>query len=169
MDEEGSRFDYLVLNFHHVSQLDTSAIVMFSKLAQLSERVGFHVIISSADDNSIKQLVKHRFFTFADLTWEGHYKEQLDVAVDWCERRILNDLKLNAEDQNLSLPDITRRIAYDESDVLLLAKFFKVENKKAGEYLFQEGDDGESPYFVGSGTVIVVMKIPRQQEKILRK
>jgi CRP-like cAMP-binding protein len=53
--------------------------------------------------------------------------------------------------------------------VLLLAKFFKVENKKAGEYLFQEGDDGESPYFVGSGTVIVVMKIPRQQEKILRK
>jgi SulP family sulfate permease len=169
MDEEGSRFNYLVLDFHYVSQLDTSAIVTFSKLAQLSERVGFHVIISSADDNSIKQLVKNRFFTFADLTWERHYKEQLDVAVDWCERRILNDLKLNAEDQNLSLPDITRRIAYDESDVLLLAKFFKVENKKAGEYLFQEGDDGESPYFVGSGTVIVVMKIPRQQEKILRK
>lgn len=169
MDKEGSRFDYLVLDFHHVSQLDTSAIVTFSKLAQLSERVGFHVIISSADDNSIKQLVKHRFFTFADLTWERHYKDQLDVAVDWCERRILNDLKLNAEDRNLSLPDIIRRIAYDESDVLLLANFFKVENRKAGEYLFQEGDNGESLYFVGSGTVVVVMKIPRQKEKILRK
>lgn len=169
MDKEGSRFDYLVLDFHHVSQLDTSAIVTFSKLAQLSERVGFHVIISSADESSIKQLVKHRFFTFADLTWERHYKEQLDIAVDWCERRILNDLKLDAADRNLSLPDIIRRIAYDESDVRLLADFFKIENKKAGEYLFQEGDNGESLYFVGSGTVVVVMKIPRQKEKILRK
>lgn len=169
MDKEGSRFDYLVLDFHHVSQLDTSAIVTFSKLAQLSERVGFHIIISSADESSIKQLVKHRFFTFADLTWERHYKDQLDVAVDWCERRILNDLKLNTEDHNLSLPDIIRRIAYDESDVSLLVEFFTVENRKAGEYLFQEGDNGESLYFVGSGTVVVVMKIPRQQEKILRK
>jgi SulP family sulfate permease len=169
MDKTGSRFDYLVLDFHHVSQLDTSAIVTFSKLAQLSERVGFHIIISSADDNSIKQLVKHGFFTFADLTWERHYKEQLDIAVDWCERRIMNDLKFNAEDYNLSLPDIIRRIAYDESDVYRLAEFFKVENRKAGEYLFKEGDDGQSLYFVGSGTVVVVMKIPRQQEKILRK
>lgn len=169
MDKEGSRFDFLVLDFHHVSQLDTSAIVTFSKLAQLSERVGFHVVISSADDNSIKQLVKHKFFTFADLTWERHYKEQLDTAVDWCERRILNDLKLNAEDHNLSLPDIIRRIAYDESDVLALADFFHVEKRTAGEYLFQEGDNGESLYFVGSGTVVVVMKIPRQQERILRK
>ena len=138
MDKEGSCFDYLVLDLDHVSQFDTSAIVTFSRLAQLSERVGFHVIISSADDNSIKQLVKHRFFVFADLTWERHYKEQLYVAVDWCERRISNDFKLNAEDHNLSLPDIIRRIAYDESDVFLLAKFFKIENKKAGEYLFQE-------------------------------
>ncbi|MFK7862601.1 MAG: SulP family inorganic anion transporter [Pseudohongiellaceae bacterium] len=169
MDKEGSRFDYLVLDFHHVSQLDTSAIVTFSKLAQLSERVGFHVIISSADENSIKQLAKHRFFTFADLTWERHYKEQLDTAVDWCERRILQDLKLNSEDYDISLPDIIRRIAHDESDVLSLAEFFVIEKKKAGEYLFQEGDVGESLFFVGSGTVVVVMKIPRQQERILRK
>ena len=42
--------DFLVLDFHHVSQLDTSAIVSFSKLAQLSDRIGFHVVISSAEE-----------------------------------------------------------------------------------------------------------------------
>jgi len=68
LDKESNRFDYLVLDFHHVSQHAISAIVTFSKLAQLSERVGFHDIISSLDDDSIKELVKHRFFTFADLT-----------------------------------------------------------------------------------------------------
>lgn len=169
MEKEGSRFDFLVLDFHHVSQLDTSAIVTFSKLAQLSERVGFHIVISSADEGSIKQLVRHGFFTFADLTWERHYKEQLDTAVDWCERRILSDLRQSSEDGNISLADIIRRIAYDEEDVKLLSDFFVLENRKAGEYLFQEGDKGESLYFVGSGTVVVVMKVPNQQDRILRK
>jgi len=169
MELEGSKFDFLVLDFHHVSQLDTSAIVTFSKLAQLSDRIGFHIVISSADEKSIKQLVKHGFFTFGEQRLERHYKEQLDTAVDWCERRILQDLNRNDEEQNLELHDVLGRIAYEEADVKLLADFFVVENRKAGEYLFKEGDSGESLYFVGSGTVVVVLKVPRQAERILRK
>ncbi|PCI79543.1 MAG: hypothetical protein COB20_04475 [SAR86 cluster bacterium] len=169
MELEGSKFDFLVLDFHHVSQLDTSAIVTFSKLAQLSDRIGFHIVISSADEKSIKQLVKHGFFTFGEQPLERHYKEQLDTAVDWCERRILKDLNLNDEEQNLDLHNVLGRIAYEEEDVKLLADFFVVENRTAGEYLFKEGDSGESLYFVGSGTVVVVLKIPLQAERILRK
>jgi SulP family sulfate permease len=169
MELEGSKFDFLVLDFHHVSQLDTSAIVTFSKLAQLSDRIAFHIVISSADEKSIKQLVKHGFFTFDDQPLERHYKEQLDTAVDWCEQRILSDLNLNDEEQNLKLHDVLGRIAFEEADVNLLSDFFVVENRKAGEYLFKEGDRGESLYFVGSGIVVVVLKIPRQAERILRK
>ena len=169
MEVEDSKFDFLVLDFHHVSQLDTSAIVTFSKLAQLSDRVGFHIIISSADQKSIKQLVKHDFFTFGEQRLERHYKEQLDTAVDWCERRILRDLNLNAEEQNLELHDVLGRIAYEEADVKLLSDFFVIEKRRAGEYLFNEGDRGESLYFVGSGTVVVVLKVQDQAERILRK
>lgn len=168
MELEGSKFDFLVLDFHHVSQLDTSAIVTFSKLAQLSDRIGFHIVISSADEKSIKQLVKHDFFTFGDQSLERHYKDQLDTAVDWCERRILQDLNLSDEEQKLELHDVLGRIAYEEADVKLLSNFFVIENRKAGEYLFREGDSGESLYFVGSGTVVVVLKMPRVVERILR-
>ncbi|MCH8265414.1 MAG: SLC26A/SulP transporter family protein [Proteobacteria bacterium] len=168
-DPEGDKVDFLVLDFHHVSQLDTSAIITFSKLAQLSDREGFHIVISGADDSSLKQLVKHGFFTFGDQEWERIYKEQLDTAVDWCERRILADLNINAGDHKLALADVLGRIAYEESDVKLLSDFFVTENRKAGEYLFNEGDKGESLYFVGSGTVVVVLKVPNQKERILRK
>jgi SulP family sulfate permease len=169
MEVEGSKFDFLVLDFHHVSQLDTSAIVTFSKLAQLSDRVGFHIIISSADQKSLKQLVKYDFFTLGDQRLERCYKEQLDMAVDWCERRILRDLNLNAEEQNLELHDVLGRISYEEADVKLLSDFFVIEKRRAGEYLFNEGDRGESLYFVGSGTVVVVLKVQDQAERILRK
>lgn len=169
MDREGGHFDFLVLDFHHVSQLDTSAIVTFSKLAQLSDQVGFHIVISGADEKSIKQLVKHGFFTFLEQTWERNYKEQLDTAVDWCERRILSELDRADEDSNLELTDVLRRIAYEEADVKLLAEYFEVEDRNSGEYLFMEGDKGDSLYFVGGGTVVVVLRIPNQQEQILRK
>ena len=149
--------------------MDTSAIVTFSKLAQLSDRVGFHVVISGADDKSIKQLVKHRFFTFGEQAWERNYKDQLDTAVDWCERRILSELQRSDDDGKLKLADVLSRIAYEEADINLLANYFVEENRAAGEYLFNEGDKGVSLYFVGGGTVVVVLKIPNQQEQILRK
>lgn len=168
-DRENSHFDFLVLDFHHVSQLDTSAIVTFTKLAQLSDQVGFHVVISGADEKSIKQLVKHRFFTFGENRWERHYKEQVEIAVDWCERRILEDLNRPDEDYKLELSDVLRRIAYDEADIDPLAEFFVVEHHKAGDYLFHEGDRGESLYFVGAGTAVVVLDLPQQRERILRK
>ncbi|MFP6825241.1 MAG: SulP family inorganic anion transporter [Pseudohongiellaceae bacterium] len=168
-DPEAYKVDFLVLDFHHVSQLDTSAIITFSKLAQLSDREGFHIVISGADDGSLKQLVKHEFFTFGDQEWERVYKEQLDTAVDWCERSILADLKIDTGEHKLALADVLGRIAYEESDVKLLSDFFVTENRKAGEYLFNEGDKGESLYFVGSGTVLVVLKALNQKERILRK
>jgi SulP family sulfate permease len=169
MDGDNSRFDFLVLDFHHVSQLDTSAIVTFAKLAQLSDRIGFHVVISGADEKSIKQLVKHKFFTFSEHHLERNYKEQVETAVDWCERRILIDMNRGDEDYNLELADVLRRIAYEEADVKLLSEYFNIERRAAGEYLFSEGDKGESLYFVGSGTVVVVLQKPNQQEQILRK
>lgn len=169
MDVEGNHFDFLVLDFNNVSQLDTSAIVTFTKLAQLSDRIGFHIVISGADEKSIKRLVKHGFFTFGEQLWERNYKAQLDTAVDWCERRILTSLNRNDEEKNLGLEDVLRRIAYQESDVGLLAKFFEIEPRRAGEYLFKEGDKGESLYFVGTGVVIVVLNLPNKSENILRK
>ena len=169
MNREGGKVDFLVLDFNYVSQLDTSAIITFTKLAQISDRVGFHIVISGADDISIKQLVKHRFFTLGEQKWERNYKLQLETAVDWCETRILQDLHISDEDQKLELTDVLRRIAHKEADVKLLAEYFNVEERVAGEYLFKEGDKGESLYFVGSGMVVVVLKIPRHQERILRK
>jgi SulP family sulfate permease len=150
MDGDNSRFDFLVLDFHHVSQLDTSAIVTLAKLAQLSDRIGLHVVISGADEKSITQLVKHKFFTFGEHNLERNYKEQVETAVDWCERRVLIDMNRGDEDYNLELAVVLRRIAYEEADAILLSEYFNTERRAAGEYLFSEGDKGKSLYFVGS-------------------
>ena len=121
--------------------------------------------INGADEKSIKQLVKHGFFTFGEQRWDRIYREQLDTAMDWAERRILSDLKLNFEDGNRNLAEVFGRIAYEEAEVKLLSGFFVTENRLAGEFLFKKGDRGKALYFVGSGTVVVVLKVPNQKER----
>ncbi|MFM1896265.1 MAG: hypothetical protein RLZZ385_1339 [Pseudomonadota bacterium] len=163
------RIEYLVLDFHHVSQLDTSAIVSFTKLAQLSDRLGFNIVISGADEKSIKQLVRHQFFTFGDSSWRRIYKDQLDNAVAWCETDLLESLQINVTQRSKTLDQILEQVTGSVDDARLLAKFFEAEHVAEGTYLFREGDYGDCLYFVGSGTVAVVITLAGNQERIVRK
>lgn len=168
LDRLASQVDYLVLDFHHVSQLDTSAIVSFAKLAQLSDRLGFHIVISGADEKSLRQLVRHRFFTFGDVRWQRIYKDQLDTAVAWCESRLLESLHINVEHRTKTLDQILEQVTGSVDDARQLATFFVEEHFPRGVYLFREGDSGESLFFVGSGTVVVVLQTHDRLERILR-
>ena len=169
LERNVSQVDYLILDFHHVSQLDTSAIVTFAKLGQLSDRLGFHIIVSGADDKSLKQLVRHRFFTFGDMRWQRIYKDQLDTAVAWCEAKLLESLNINIEQRNRELTDILEQVCGSVDDARELTGFFVEEQHPKGAWLFREGESGESLYFVGSGTVAVVLQTNGQHERVLRK
>ena len=168
MDQADNTIEYLVLDFHHVSQLDTSAIVSFTKLAQLSDRLGFHIVISSADEKSIKQLVRHQFFTFGERGWHRIYKDQLDNAVAWCESDLLNSLSINTGQHRKSLDQILEQVTGSVDDARLLEPYFLRQTCPAGSYLFHEGEYGESLYFVGEGTVAVVLSMGENHERIVR-
>lgn len=168
MDRRQVQVDFLVLDFHHVSQLDTSAIVTFAKLAQLSDRLGFHIIISAADENSIRQLVRHGFFTLGNMRWERHYKDQLDTAVAWCETKLLESLQINVEQSSKDLDQILEQVTGSVDDARQLRHFFAEERYLAGTWLFREGESGDSLFLVGTGTVAVVIRTGETHERILR-
>lgn len=168
-DRSDNNFRYLVLDFHYVSQLDTSAFVTFSKLAQLSDRLGFDVVISSADENSIKRLVHHGFFTFGEQSTQRIYKDQLDTAVDWCEQKILSSLDRFDAMRSMSLEEVLSRIIQRDEQVDSIRGYFEEVAVSQGDYLFTEGDEGDSLFIVGTGTVVVVIQLSSDHEKVLRK
>lgn len=163
-----TKLDFLVLDFHHVSQLDSSAVKAFSKLAQLSEKYGFHIVITGADEELRQRLDSIQFITDKTARWQHLKFNQLDEGVAWCEEKILDELDLEISGLDWNLITMLTSLLEDEQQAKELAPYFQEERRTAGDYLFKQGDSGDSLYLVGSGSVAVVITVGGKT-RILRR
>ena len=167
-NRDGTKLEFLVLDFHHVSQLDSSAVKAFSKLAQLSEKHGFHIVITGADEDLRKRLDSIQFITDKTAKWQHLKFDQLDEGVAWCEEQILSELDIVMSGTSENLVSMLKLLLEDEDAAKVLAPYFQEEKKAAEDYLFHQGDTGDSLYVVGTGSVAVVIEVGGKK-RILRR
>jgi SulP family sulfate permease len=156
-DESRTKPDFLVLNFCHVNQLDASAIKAFSKLAQLSERYGVHVLITGAKDSYIQHLNDIGFMTGDSGQVHRIEFAQLDDGIAWCENRILDELNRGTGKVSRNFYNLLTRLLGDEAVVRELAPYFTEDRHRQGECLFRQGEVGDSLYLVVEGSAAVVI------------
>ena len=159
--------DFLVLDFHHVSQLDTSAVKAFTKLEQMSDRFGFHIVITGIDKTAMDRL-RHVIDIDTTGPWQRLSFEQLDEGVAWCEEQILHSLALDKSAISGSLTRLLGTILGDEAVAEELAPYFQQVHMHKGDTLFSQGEPGDSLFLVDTGSVAVVMDIKGTQ-RILRR
>lgn len=167
-DRGDTRLEFLVLDFHHVSQIDSSAVKAFSKLAQLSEKYGFHIVITGADEDLRQRLDSIQFITDKTAKWQHLKYDQLDEGVAWCEEQILTELDLEMAGISENLVSMLKLLLEDADAAKVLAPYFQEEEWTAEHYLFHQGDKGDSLYLVGSGSVAVVIKAAGKN-RVLRR
>jgi SulP family sulfate permease len=159
-DTERAHLDFLVLDFHHVSQLDTSAIQAFSKLAQLSERHRFHVVITGADPQSLARLAQIDFLTETGPDCRRISFEQMDDGIAWCEEAILEEHSQRVTRVRREFDDLMMLVTdQDTRSAKVLGAYFTREEHEHGTYLFRQGEPGDSLYLLGSGAVAVAMEV----------
>ncbi|MGA8259874.1 MAG: cyclic nucleotide-binding domain-containing protein [Arenicellales bacterium] len=166
-DREEHDIEFLVLNFRHVSELDISAIRAFSKLNQLSDHYGFHVLITDTKPRWINRLNSVDFLKDSD-DWKHLVFEHMDDAVAWCEEVILNEIAGNAGDNGRDLTSLLSIMIGDELLCREIEPHFVEEHATQGEYLFRQGDAGNSLYLIGAGSVAIVVQAGNG-ERVLRR
>lgn len=149
---------YVVLDFHHVSELDISAVKALSKLIRLSEQQGFHVIFTSAEGEVLSRLQQVVETKNAANEWRLKLFNEMDEGVAWCENRLLEVAGVQKARAVLALPDILSLFAFSQEAIDKLVPLFHKEVLKQGDYLFKQGDSGRSLFLVGSGTLAVVLQ-----------
>lgn len=165
-DEQGIR--YLVLDFQHVSQLDTSAVQAFSKLAQLADKEHIHIAITGIDGSIRQRLNGISFFNNESATVRRVEARHIDDGVAWCEEQILADIDNEAEDSHVEIENLLVQVVGDEQNARLAAPFFKSVKAKKGEYLFRQGDEGDCLYLLHSGAAAVVLPAEDGQGRVVR-
>ena len=159
---------YLVIDFRNVGKIDASAVHVFSKLAQLSEKEHLHILVTEVTENIREQFNRIGFFTEAPPAARRMAFAQLDDGVAWCEARILEQFLSETRAYGDDIEgQLTRLLGVPEA-ARQIAPFFEPVEVTAGDYLFLQGEAGDGLYLLHSGVAAVITAFPVGQERVIR-
>ena len=162
----------VILDFHRVRGLDSSASVSFLKLCQMAKKYDTDILFSHLDPAHEAQLRQRGILEAA-----SHHRyavPDLDRALEICEKRLLASAPLDiAEDhENTSGTlgtGIFLRILETNAQIQKITPYFKIITLEKDEHLFRQGDRPDGLYFLVSGRVSVWLEPPSGLPKRLRK
>lgn len=151
---------YLILDFQHVTALDSSAVFSFVRLNQLAEANRFYLVLTDVNKTIKDKLLR------TGLTEQEEwirFADNLDYGMEWCESKMLLEEggstiiragSLRAQLKNLfpSQEEIERFLAY-------------LEKLEVLEYhtVIRKGDPPDSMYFIDSAELTTRLEISKDK------
>jgi SulP family sulfate permease len=164
-DSQRAPVRFVIIDFRHVTGLDTSAAISFTKARQLVDDHDISLVLTGASDEIIQRLAAS---DFNDEDARVHLFSTLDLGLEWCEDQIL-ELKGFAEQ-----PIPTTHCAQladngcNRELVDRLIEYMELIEINAGEYLIHQGDPAEDMFYIETGRVSVVLVSEENQPVRLR-
>jgi sulfate permease, SulP family len=146
------KLGFVVLDFQRVSRLDSSAVFGITRLKQLAQANGIHLVWTQVSRTIQRQLERGGLVNPKDESFM--ILPTLDHGVEWCENKIL------AKHGSGSLPGIVegiegqlRRAFPGMEDIDRLVKYLERVEIPQGQYLMREGEPAADMYFLEEGMV----------------
>ncbi|OED41859.1 hypothetical protein AB833_08450 [Chromatiales bacterium (ex Bugula neritina AB1)] len=146
----------ILLDFHLVTGIDSSASYSFLRLYQITRQAGITVGFSNANQRVRGNLCR----SLSDSNNDVLMFDDLDQAVTWFDNRAIE--AIDVQQQNFTaIPLLSHfqtelsQSGTNEQISQRLQRFMKLEKYKSGAVLLQENDPVDYIYFIEPGQVIV--------------
>jgi SulP family sulfate permease len=145
---------FLIVDFRHVTGVDSSAVVSFVRLGKVASRRGFTMVITGMTGPVRRALTRGGLGTGASLRIDG----DIDQGLVWCENRLLAGLAPDLDVEGpRELAELTFGVVTDEALATELGRYFEPIALDAGELLVEGGTSSDEMYFIGSGRGAVLI------------
>ncbi len=154
--EKADNKRYLILDFKHVSSMDQSAFSLLMHLVKSLLDKGIEIIFTSIED---KYVLLRKLNGKFKKDHELPFKKFIDTdhALEYCENHLLQQSGIFKYDEPVPIEKQDLCLGLDENEIELL-KLYSVEKKyNKGDYIFKEGDNADTVYFLISGQVSVIL------------
>jgi SulP family sulfate permease len=158
---------FLIIDFHRVPRLDSSAVFGITRLKQLTEANNILMVWTEVSSGIIHQLERGGLMNEARDRFV--VMPSLDEGVEWCENRVL------AEEGMSDLTAFTERVETQLLRLLpgiegvdRLMKYLERREVQVGEYLMKQNEPSQEMYFVESGLVSIELEMPNGKRLRLR-
>lgn len=144
---------YIILDFEHVTGIDTSALHGIVKIKHSALEHGASIVACSLDSGLQEQL---RSGEFADgsASIEPAFSDA-DDAVEWCENEILRLHGIEPKLDEHPLEAVLEHITGSQSEANTLQEHFTLLELDVGDYLVHRHEREPSLFFVESGELTV--------------
>jgi SulP family sulfate permease len=161
------RLHYLVLDFHRVASLDSSAVLGFTRIYQLAEANQIHLVLTE-----LRPLIQERLAQGGLVEGEDQFLRifpQLDYGMEWCENRVLAQDSRSLIMKAASLQAQLRKMFAAPDKIERFMQYLERVEVEQGRMLINQGDAPDCMYFVDSGQVAVQLEVEPGQFIRLRK
>lgn len=161
------KLGFIVLDFHRVTHLDSSAVFGITRLKQVIQANNILMVWTEVKPEIVKNLELGGLKDDTDSSFV--IKPSLDEGVEWCENKILtrqgmNDLSGFIEKVERQL----QRVFPDLKGTDRLLQYLEQRELREGEILIKQGDPADEMYFVESGLVTIELELPNNKRMRLR-
>jgi SulP family sulfate permease len=152
------KLHYLILDFQHVSALDSSAVFSFIRLRQLADNHKFHLILADLNEETKHKLAR------AGLNEQDewiHFFPSLDHGMEWCETKLLlkegGSTILRAGTLHAQL----RKMLPTKEHIDRFMTYLEKEEVQQYHIVINKGDPPDSMYFIDSGELTTRLEISK--------
>jgi sulfate permease, SulP family len=157
-DSEREKLHYLILDFQHVSALDSSAVFSFIRLRQLSDTHDFRLILTD-----LNQETKHKLAR-AGLNEQAEgirFFPNLDYGMEWCESNLLLEEGGSAILRVGTLQAQLKKMLPTQEHVARFMKYLDKEEVQEYHIVINKGDPPDSMYFIDSGELTTRLELSK--------
>ncbi len=141
---------YVVLDFRRVANLDSTGMLSFRKLKEITAVSHTHLIITAPTPEIQHQLQQGGLPASNDFI---HYFPTLDSGLEWCEDNILEQAGVSLDGTPPSLEEQLKRILPTASNLSTLVAHLERQEIDPGITIMVQGHPPDDLFFIETGRV----------------
>lgn len=165
-DPQLPKLRFFILDFRHVSGIDSSATLSLARARQLATKQQFVLCFSNVPPEVGRQLARAGFE--GDSGVAHRFFRDLDHAHEWCEEHTLTIHRDEIPDQ----PDVRSQLEAIWSRPAYVPRFLAYLERlefKPGMHLIRQGEMADALFFLESGEVTTLLELGNGQTQRLRR
>lgn len=157
---------YLVLDFKAVRGFDYSTTQDLAKLKRFTDKQGIYLLMSHVLPHLQRELLDAGIV--GGKPSQPALFDDLDHALQWCEDALLAEAALLHAASVTVEEQLAHHTMIASRDVNALYSYLARIETKAGDRIFAQGDASDDLYFIESGRVDVLLRLPDEGHLRLR-
>jgi sulfate permease, SulP family len=164
LEDQTVKEHFIVLDFHRVHGLDSSAVSSFTRMRQLAELHDVYLVLTQVNPSIVKQM------DLGDFKADNFVKffPTLDHGMEWSENMLLNKHEASTQFFQMSIKSQLRGSFRKPELIDRLLNYLEKMEVEENFYLMRRGDAPESMYFIESGRLNVLIETAQGEMTRLR-